>query len=116
MSGVHDAGRQSGSQDRHQIGTMERKRPGFGVIRFMGDQGPIRSEQPESRQPHSKSADALTEAESVQDSLTVVLERHSRADVSQLTRPLKDPNLRPALVQRDGCGQSPDAATHDRHS
>jgi hypothetical protein len=116
MSGVYDPGRQSARQYRHQIGAMERERPGLGVVRFIGHKGPVRSEQPESRQPHAKSVDALAEAEPVQDSLTVVLERHTRADVSQLTRSFEDPNLRPGLVKRHGCRQSADTAAYDRHS
>jgi hypothetical protein len=45
-----------------------------------------------------------------------VLERHSCADVAQLTRLFVDPDLGPNPVKRDGCGQSPDTAADDRHS
>jgi hypothetical protein len=82
----------------------------------MGHKGPVRREEPESRQPRAKSAGALAEAEPIQDSLTVVLKRHSCADVTQLTRLFVDPNLSPNLVKRDGCGQSPDTAADDRYS
>jgi hypothetical protein len=82
----------------------------------MRHQGPVRREEPESRQPRAKSADALAEAQSIQDSLTVVLERHSCADVAQLTRLFVDPDLGPNPVKRDGCGQSPDTAADDCHS
>jgi hypothetical protein len=82
----------------------------------MRDNGSVLGEEAELTQPPAPPADLLTESEPIQDSLTVAVKRHSRADFAQLTSSLVHPHPSPHPVKRDGCGQSTDAATDDRHS
>jgi hypothetical protein len=56
------------------------------------------------------------EAEPIQNSLTVAVERNSCADVTELIRLFIDPNINPNCVECHGCGQSTDTATNDRYS
>jgi hypothetical protein len=116
MAGMHDPGWQGSGQERHQICPVKPELPVLGIERFPRHNGPVRREEAELGQPRCAPANLLEQAEPIQDSLTVAVQRKSCADVAQLGRLLIDPNLRPNLAKRHGCGQTPDTAADDCNS